>query len=161
MTITIRPARMEDAEALVALINPIIRAGGTTAIEQEISLDDQRLFIAASTGKSLFHVAEADGGVIGFQTVTPNKSLPEDVGDIATFVARGRNRNGVGQQLAEATFAAAKAAGWRELNATIRADNAQGLGYYKKIGFRETGRTAAIPLTSGAEVDRIHHRRPL
>lgn len=157
----VRPVRMADAHAIMDVINPIVRAGGTTAIEDEIDLAGQQALIAAAGARSLFHVAEAGGRLLGFQAVETRDDLPEDVGDIATFVAMDLHRSGVGLALAEITFAAAKAMGWRALNATIRADNAHGLGYYARIGFREVARGPGAPLKSGLVVDRVHKRRVL
>lgn len=39
-SLAVRPATIADAEAIRALLNEIIRAGGTTAITNELSADE-------------------------------------------------------------------------------------------------------------------------
>lgn len=159
----IRPVRIGDAEGMIAVINPIIRAGGTTAIEGEYSLADQRQFIRdiGPFATCLVAVDDETGGVVGFQGYDRHHALPDYIADIATFVRIGEKGRGVGSLLSEATFKAASDDGFTEMNATIRADNFEGLAYYTKIGFRDHSVMRARPLKSGKIVDRISKRRPL
>ncbi|MBB3523614.1 ribosomal protein S18 acetylase RimI-like enzyme [Rhizobium sp. BK456] len=64
----------------------------------------------------------------------------------------------VGSALFPATLAAAEAFGLEFINATIRADNISGLGYYAKMGFETYDRVAQVPLQDGMPVDRITKR---
>ncbi|MHC2364347.1 ribosomal protein S18 acetylase RimI-like enzyme [Rhizobium leguminosarum] len=65
---------------------------------------------------------------------------------------------GVGSALFPTTRAAAEELGLEFINATIRADNVSGLGYYAKMGFETYDRLVQVPLQDGAPVDRIKKR---
>ena len=161
--VLIRPARVDDAQGMIDVLNPIIRAGGTTAIESEYTLDAQRAYLGGIGPGAACHVAEdaAIGEIIGFQSYESHPALPDHIADIATFVLTGRARRGVGRLLCEATFRAARADGYAEMNATIRADNFAGLAFYARMGFRDVCVDRARPLRSGRKVDRISKRRAL
>ncbi len=73
----------------------------------------------------------------------------------------GEKGRGIGRLLSEATFEAARNDGYSEINATIRADNFEGLAFYTKIGFRDHSVQRAKPLGSGKIVDRVSKRRLL
>ena len=56
--VLIRPARVDDAQGMIDVLNPIIRAGGTTAIESEYTLDAQRAYLGGIGPGAACHVAE-------------------------------------------------------------------------------------------------------
>jgi GNAT superfamily N-acetyltransferase len=162
MTLTIRPATPDDAEPLTGVINPIIRAGGTTA--HQTPFDAARIarhYIAPPQLVSCM-MAEIDGQAVAFQALM----WPDEEGDvfpdgwaiIASFVAREAAGRGVGRSLFAATRQAAVAAGVTCIDATIRADNAIGLKFYSSLGFSDYEVLAAVPLRDGTLVDRIRKR---
>lgn len=153
----IRPARPEDAPAMTALLNRIIAIGGTTAHETPFTPDEVAAHYIAGEEPVCCHVA-LDGGLIGFQSVGRNTALPEGWGDIGTFVDPDRQRSGAGAALFAATVDAARAAGLVSLNATIRADNAPGLGYYARRGFTDYATDPLFALKSGRVVGRVRRR---
>ncbi len=161
----VRPAISDDAAAMVAVLNPIIAAGGTTA--HQTPFDEGRMrdhYIAPSDNISCM-VAELDGKVIGFQSlVRPDEDddlFAERWAFIASFVAPEAAGKGVGQHLFAATKTAAIAAGVRVIDATIRADNVPGLRYYSGLGFEDYDRRVGVPLRDGTPVDRIRKRYDL
>jgi very-short-patch-repair endonuclease/L-amino acid N-acyltransferase YncA len=158
-TLLIRPVARVDAPALAELLNAIIAAGGTTALEEPFSpgvLDACYL-----TGPEVIccHVAEDEDGVLlGFQTLGHYPGLPDDVGDIGTFARIGVTGRGVGSALFAATAKRASELGFSGINATIRADNTGGLTFYTRLGFTDHGVSPAVPLEDGTPVDRVHKR---
>ena len=160
--LVIRTVRDEDAAALADLLNAIIARGGTTALEEPYT--PQKLAAAYLTGPSViccFVAEDAAGRLLGFQTLGRDSHLPEGWGDIGTFARVGGTQRGVGSALFEATVADARQAGLAGINATIRADNAGGLAFYGRMGFRDHDVTPAVPLKDGTPVDRIHKRLSL
>lgn len=159
--ILIRRARISDAQGMIDVFNPIIRAGGTTAIEDEYSLDAQRAFLQAIGPREACHIAfdQKISAIVGFQSHATHEQLPDDIADIATFVRADQKGRGIGRLLSEATFVTAHKDGYSAINATIRADNFGGLAFYTRIGFRDHSVKRAAPLASGRMVDRISKRR--
>lgn len=161
MTATIRPARPDDAAEMAALLNEIIAIGGTTAYEDPF--DEAAMRESYVTAPSLIccTVAESDGVILGFQGLfrpLPDDPLPADWASIATFARIGRAGGGVGRALFTETLRLARANGVATIDATIRADNASGLGFYSRMGFRDYGRLIGVPLKDGTPVDRVRKR---
>lgn len=163
MQLEIRPVRESDARELADLLNAIIRRGGTTALEDEFT--PQALDRAYLTGPDVIccfvAVDRQTGRLEGFQTLGRYPGLPADVGDIGTFTRVGATQRGAGSALFAATREAAARLGLSALNATIRADNAGGLTFYSRMGFRDHSVLPDVPLKGGAAVDRIRKRYAL
>ncbi len=152
----IRPARPADAQALTEILNAVIEIGGTTAYQIAVDPSYFNPLIESGDSKTFIHVAESDAGLEGMQWMRPMD--PNDMGSIATFARPGTAQRGIGTALFKATRAASVAAGYRVLDATIRADNTGGLAYYSKMGFEDHSVTKNVPLNDGTPVDRIHKR---
>lgn len=144
MDVVIREARPEEAEAIVAILNPIIEAGAYTALDTPASVEQEREFILKFPERGVFHVAEnrESGAVIGFQTLEPFAAYThafDHVGVIATFVSLEHRHQGIGSRLFEATFEAGRQRGYEKIFTCVRADNPVALGAYRKQGFRTVG----------------------
>lgn len=158
--IEVREARRADAAALTDLLNAVIARGGTTALEDPYTPER---FAEAYIGGPDVHccfvaVDPATGSFEGYQSLGRSRDLPADVGDIGTFARLGGAQRGVGSALFAATRARAAQLGLAAINATIRADNAGGLAFYSKQGFRDHSVTPAVPLKNGSLVDRVNKR---
>lgn len=162
MPVTTRLATPADAAQMSALLNEIISIGGTTA--HEVPLSDSEMlhhYITPDHHISTF-VAELDGAIVGFQMlVWPNPDegpMPDHWGFIGSFVKVGITGQGIGRALFTTTCAAARAAGCKHIDATIRADNASGLRFYNAMGFVDYDVWKDKPLRDGRLVDRIRKR---
>jgi GNAT superfamily N-acetyltransferase len=84
--------------------------------------------------------------------------MPDGWAYIASFVSDTSAGKGIGHQLFEATKHLARSVGAVAIDATIRADNIPGLGYYSKIGFVDYDRLIAVELSDGRRIDRIRKK---
>ncbi|MEM6439031.1 MAG: GNAT family N-acetyltransferase [Pseudomonadota bacterium] len=139
MAIETRMARAEDAAGMADVLGPIIEAGGLTAMEGPVHASTFDVLFEAPDPRLVLHVIEEAGRILGFQWVEPHPDLPHDVGDMATFVSLDQGRRGLGARLFAASLPAARAAGWRRLNAVVRPSNPGALSYYRAMGFCEAG----------------------
>lgn len=159
MTLTVRPVASDDAAELAELLNAVIAAGGTTALQEPFT--PEALDAAYLTGSNVhccFVAEDEDGTLLGFQTLGRYPGLPEDVGDIGTFARIGGTQRGIGSALFAATTRRAAELGLSAINATIRGDNSGGLAFYSKQGFVDHDVTPGVPLKDGTPVDRVHKR---
>ncbi|QYZ68923.1 GNAT family N-acetyltransferase [Neotabrizicola shimadae] len=155
----IRPATPADAPAMTALQNEIIAIGGTTAYQRPRHEDEVREDYITAPEAVYCHVAlDDDGTLLGFQALGRWPGLPAGWADIGTFVTPARQRSGAGAALFAATAAAARAAGIATINATIRADNVPGLGYYARRGFIIYATDPDWALDDGRVVGRVSKR---
>lgn len=157
----IRKAASADAAELAGLLNEIIRAGGTTALETELSPQEFDDWFITGQYALACHVAEAEGLLFGFQSLSLYGDPPAGWADIATFARIEPKMKGVGTALFAATLGMAQELGLHAINATIRADNVSGLAYYDKMGFETYHRVERVPLSDGTLVDRVKKRYPL
>jgi len=140
----VRTVCPEDANGIVAVLNPIIAAGCYTALDTPLTSAAERAYIAEFPARGVFHVAEQGetSTIVGFQTVEPFATYThafDHVGVIATFVDLAHRRQGIGSRLFEATFMAAARLGYEKLFTFIRADNPAALAAYGKQGFGVIG----------------------
>jgi L-amino acid N-acyltransferase YncA len=157
--IHIRRAGQLDCAPMAELLNEIIARGGTTVMTEPITRDAVAGRMATAPERSAWHLAEDDAGaVLGFQWIAPHGDLPSGACDIATFVETGRRQIGIGSRLFLATQSAARDMGYAWINATIRADNAGGLAYYRSRGFEHYDQDTGVRLQNGLLVDRLHTR---
>ena len=155
----VRPAALGDALQMTKLLNAVIAAGGTTAHQTPLVVDEMFSRYIRPENNISCHVAISNGRLSGFQSlVWADDAMPEGWAIIATFVAFDRAKMGIGQKLFSATRFAAKAAEVKTIDATIRADNVGGLKYYSGLGFTDYDVLKQIPLNDGTPVDRIRKR---
>ena len=160
----VRAATEADADGMVHLLNAIIEKGGTTAHQTLFDADRMRGHYIAPAENICCHVAVTGAEVLGFQSLIwpdPAPPMPQGWALIASFVSASAAGQGVGRALLQATTSAARDAGVTTIDATIRADNASGLGYYSAMGFVDYAFRKGVPLSDGTPVDRIRKRLDL
>lgn len=136
----IRPAAPDDGAALWAILEPVIRAGETYALDRDLSLDaalaywlgaDRATFVAAVEGRILgtyyLRANQAGGGAhvanCGYAT------LPE---------ARGR---GIARAMAEHSFVEARARGFTAMQFNfVMSSNVGAVRLWQSLGFKMVGR---------------------
>lgn len=159
MTIETRDARPDDAEAIVAILNPIIAARVYTVFDTQFTADAEREFIRTFPARGICHVAvTGPDGVIGFQSLAPFADYThafDHVGVLGTFVDLERRRQGIATRLFAATFQAAVQKGYEKIFTFVRADNDSALQTYLRQGFRTIGTACRQAKIDGRYVDEI------
>jgi L-amino acid N-acyltransferase YncA len=158
----VRTATPSDAQDMVSLLQEVVDAGGTTAIQGIVPTDYFDAIITGAGETTCCFVAIAPKDMIaGLQYVRHSANLPPNVGSIATFALLGATQRGIGAMLFKATLQEAASIGFIEIDATIHADNTSGLAYYSKLGFSDFEVSRDVPLADGKRVDRISKRLTL
>lgn len=158
MKISIRNAREADAASIVALLNPIIQTGQCSVMDEPVSVQEQIEFLRGFPARGVFLVAVVENEtVVGIQDVQPISTAHalRRAGEISTFVALDFQGRGVGKQLCQATFRAARARGFLKLRATVRADNPRALAFYAAQGFERIGIARKHALVRGTFIDEV------
>lgn len=166
MNLLVRDARLNDAEAILAILNPIIETGEYTVLTTPFSVAAEREFILNFPQRGIFHVAvcRERQEIVGFQNVEPfatYTSAFDHVGVIGTYVSLCCRRQGIGRSLFEATFEASVCKGYEKLFAYVRADNPGALATYLSQGFRIVGTAQRHAKIGGRYVDEIMIERDL
>jgi ribosomal protein S18 acetylase RimI-like enzyme len=156
MTFIIETANRDHLTQMVDILNDIIEVGQFTAHRRRF--DGQRMldYYLEPTGLISCAVAVDGGHVLGFQSLEwDRKDTDQTVGSIATFARLNTHRTGAARALFAETCARARAAGVKKIDATIRADNVKGLGFYRSMGFKDVFIYRDVPMSDGVKVDRI------
>ncbi|MCP4487172.1 MAG: GNAT family N-acetyltransferase [Gammaproteobacteria bacterium] len=151
----IRKADRNDSKELCSILNEIIEIGGTTGFENKLSESEFESYFLNGENYICCFLAENNGLVLGFQSLSLHPNLSDGWADIATFARVSPKFRGVGTTLFESTLNFARHQNIDAINATIRADNKSGLSYYSKMGFKDYSIAKKIPLQDGTPVDRI------
>ena len=158
----VRPAEAGDAIALTALINEIVAIGGTTAHRTAFSpARFAEYYLTGPDAVCCHAVISAQGGALGFQVLGLHPALPAGWLDIGTYVRPDARGTGAGSALFAATLVTARRNNATAINATIRADNVLGLGYYQWMGFVDYASEPEFRLQDGQQVGRISKRYDL
>lgn len=153
--IHIRRAGAGDCSAIADLLNEVIAEGGTTAMTTPVTAEDIRTNMNRDP-RGIWHLAEDDDGTLmGYQFVDQWDQNEHDIAIIATFARVGRTGLGIGSALFEASRKAAVTAGFKMIEAEIRADNTGGLAYYQSRGFEDHHRIEGVRLNDGTVVDKV------
>lgn len=135
--ITLRAAAPGDAEGMAEVQNSIFRAGLRA---DPVDVDVVRERYLGAEHSVAVTVAEADGQVLGFQSLKrawPGNpyDVAEGWGIIGTHIHPAAGRQGIGRRLFAVSLAAARSAGIRHIDATIGANSPPALAYYSAMGF--------------------------
>jgi L-amino acid N-acyltransferase YncA len=160
MNVEIRRAIPNDAEGIVAVLNPIIAARVYSAFDTPFTAAVEREYIRALPARGLLHVAvrPGDDDILGFQTMEPFAAYThafDHVGVIGTFVDLRYRRQGIASQLFQATLAEAVRMGYEKLFTFVRADNPAALQTYRRQGFRTVGTALRQVKVDGRYVDEV------
>jgi L-amino acid N-acyltransferase YncA len=152
----IREATPDDAEGIVAVLNPIIETGAYTVLDAPLTADAEREFIRRCSPRGVFLVAIDDGAVVGFQNTQPLVTYThalDHVGETGTYVDLSRRRQGIAKRLFEASFARALEKGYEKIFTFVRGDNPAALHTYLHHGFHVVGTARRHAKVSGRYVD--------
>lgn len=131
----VRPATVDDAPAIVALLNPIL-ALGLSSLRGPLSAEDVVALLEGLPEDAVYLAAVEGDQIVGVQDLYPSGW---EEAEISTFVRIGHQGRGVGKRLFEAIQPHAEASGAKILWATFRPHNAGALTFYSRLGFEITG----------------------
>jgi len=140
VTLSIRPATLDDTAAIWAILEPTIRAGETYTLDRDMPEVDA-LAYWFGTDKAVF-VAEEDGVILGTYYLRANQAGGGahvcNCGYMTGAAATGR---GVARAMALHSFDAAKARGFRAMQFNfVVASNTRAVGLWQSLGFDIVGR---------------------
>jgi len=156
----IRDVTPADAEAIVAILNPIIEARIYTVFDAPFSVETERDYITRFPARGIWKVAvsAADRRLVGFQVMEPFGPYTrafDHVGTLGTYVDLELRRHGIARRLFAATFEAARHKGYQKAFTFVRADNPAALQTYLGQGFVVVGMAKRHVRIDGHYVDEV------
>ena len=140
--VTIRAARVEDAEHIRAVETDIARTPGLLNAEPgEFPLEAYQATIGELGPAGAYLVAETPDGLVGHAFLEPMQPRRRNHVRILNIAVRpGCSGKGIGSQLLAQLLDWAEARGVRKIELNVRAGNSAARRLYERFGFREEGR---------------------
>jgi ribosomal protein S18 acetylase RimI-like enzyme len=138
--LTIREARRyEDADAIWAILEPVLRAGETYALDRDLT-HEQGLAYWFSDGHEVF-VADDDGRIIGTYFLQANqKGGGRHVANCGYITAAAASGKGIARQMCSHSLEYAKSRGFRamQFNFVVKS-NERAVRLWESLGFAIVG----------------------
>jgi L-amino acid N-acyltransferase YncA len=137
--LAIRPATVDDAEAITSIYNEGIRGRGATFETRERTAEDVRGWFGDPRHPVL--VAEDGGAIVGWvaaSTYRPRECYA-GIAEFSVYVASAARGHGVGDALMAAFLPACEAAGVWKVLSRIFPENTASLALCARHGCREVG----------------------
>jgi len=159
VNLSLRAARAEDCEALTALVNlPKFRAG-TLRLPYH-SVEWTRKWLEKQGVDGLSIVAELDGRLVGYASLSPHRGRRSHAAGIGVGVHDDYQGRGTGTALLGAlTDAADNWLALKRLELNVYVDNEPAIRLYEKFGFEREGISRAFAFRAGRYVDVLNMAR--
>ena len=140
-SIAVRPATLDDAQAICEIYNQGIEDRVATLETRLRTADEQRVWLESRDARHPVLVAERDERVVGWgslNTFNPRAAY-DHVADFSIYVARSARGTGVGGRLLEDLIAVAREIGYHKMVLAAFEWNTTGIAMYERAGFRRVG----------------------
>jgi phosphinothricin acetyltransferase len=147
--VEIRPATLEDAAACARIYAPYVT---DSVVSFELDPPGAEEFQRRMEVSHAWLVAEDDGEVVGYAYGSPHheRAAYRWAADVAIYVSRSHQRQGLGRRLYGALFAMLRDQGLRMLCAGLTLPNAGSDGLHRSMGFGEVGVYRKVGWKNGA-----------
>lgn len=137
----IRPATPDDAEAIRAIYNLEVTTSTATFDLVPRTLEDQLAWQASRSGAYAVIVAEVDGEVAGFASLSKWRDRPaySTTVEDSVYVHRDHHGKGVGRALLERLVETATAHGFHACMARIVGGHEASIALHRACGFEQVG----------------------
>lgn len=162
MTLGIRKAVAADEEAIWAILEPVIRAGETYALDPAMSREDA-LSYWLGADRSTWVACTAEGEIVGTYYLRANQAGGgAHVANCGYMVASGTHGKGVGRTMARHSLDEARHAGFSAMQFNfVIASNTRAIALWEELGFATLARVpdAFIHPHKGPVDALVMHRR--
>lgn len=159
----LRLARPADAEAIRAIYNHEVEHTTHTFDLEPRTLDQQRAWLAERTGAFAVLVAEIEGRVAGFASLSPYRDRPayRTTVEDSVYVDRTCRSRGVGRALLSGVVEAAANRGFHSVIGRIVGGHDASIALHHACGFRVVGTEREVGRKFGRWLDVVIMQRLL
>lgn len=139
--VKLRQATVRDAEALRTIYNHEVENTTVTFDLEPRTLEEQQAWIAERQGALGVVVAEIDGDVVGFASLSPYRPRPAYRATVenSIYVGESARGQGVGRALMDELIDLARARGFHTILAHITGDHEASIALHHACGFEIVG----------------------
>jgi phosphinothricin acetyltransferase len=161
--VQLRLARPDDAEATRAIYNAEVTGSTVTFDMVPRSVHDQRAWIEARSGAMAVLVAEDEGEVVGFASLSPYRDRPAYATTVedSVYVRDDQRGTGVGRLLLAEIVRVASTRGFHTVVARIVGGHEASIGLHRTLGFELVGVEREVGRKFGRWLDVVVMQRML
>jgi L-amino acid N-acyltransferase YncA len=139
--VTVRLARLDDAEAIRQIYNAEVLTSTVTFDIAPRSLEEQRAYLGARSGAHAVVVATEGGTVVGYGALSPWRSKPAYATSVedSVYVHRDHQGKGIGRTLLTELLDVATARGFHAVFARIVGGHEPSIRLHEAFGFEVVG----------------------
>jgi L-amino acid N-acyltransferase YncA len=151
----VRLATIDDAEATRAIYNLEVTESTVTFDLVPRSPEEQREWLTARSGAHAVLVAEDDGEVVGFASLSPFRDRPAYSTSVenSVYVRRDQRAKGVGKLLLSELITLATSHGFHAMMARIVGDHEASIALHRSLGFEVVGTEREVGRKFGRWLD--------
>jgi L-amino acid N-acyltransferase YncA len=141
MSVIVRRAKPEDAEAINEIYNYAVRELPATFHIRERSIEEGRRWLAEHNDSYPVFVAEKDGLVVGWASLSPysDRCAYASTVEDSIYVHPNHWGCGIGSALMEKLMDAARSLGYHAVIARIAGESEASIRLHRKFGFEVVG----------------------
>ncbi len=164
--VVLRPIKWEDLDDCIEFINSLVEEGANILRDTKVSREDEaewlgRRLARVEKGELIDVVAEVDGRMVANSEVEKRSGFMKHVGGLGIGIKSGYRGIGIGTKLMQTLIKESKKAGLKILELDVFDVNEPAQALYKKMGFKEVGRTPKGVYKQGKYIDELHMVREL
>ena len=150
-----RLATIDDAEATRAIYNVEVAESTVTFDLVPRTLDEQRAWLSARSGAHAVLVAEDNGDVVGFASLSPYRDRPaySTTVEDSVYVRRDQQGKGVGKLLLGDLVGLATSHGFHAMVARIVGGHDASIALHRSLGFEVVGTEREVGRKFGRWLD--------
>jgi phosphinothricin acetyltransferase len=151
----VRLATIDDTEATRAIYNLEVTESTVTFDLVPRSPEEQREWLTARSGAHAVLVAEDDGEVVGFASLSPFRDRPAYSTSVenSVYVRRDQRAKGVGKLLLSELITLATSHGFHAMIARIVGDHEASIALHRSLGFEVVGTEREVGRKFGRWLD--------
>ena len=159
----LRLATLDDAEAIRAIYNVEVTSSTATFDLVPRTLEEQRSWQSARSGVHAVLVAEVDGGVVGFGSLSPWRDRPAYATTVedSVYIHRSHRGDGLGKALLTRLLDTATAHGFHACMARIVGGHEASIALHEACGFEVVGTEREVGRKFGRWLDVVLMERML
>jgi L-amino acid N-acyltransferase len=153
--VEIRRARVDDAEAIRRIYNAEVTGSTVTFDLVPRTAEEQVTWLVQRSGAYAALVADVDGQVLGFASLSPYRDRPaySTTVEDSVYVDRDARGGGVGRALLEALVETARAHGFHTVIARVVGGHEASIALHRGVGFEEVGTEREVGRKLGRWLD--------
>ena len=150
-----RLATIDDAEATRSIYNVEVADSTVTFDLVPRTIDEQRAWLSARSGAHAVLVAEHDGEVVGFASLSPYRDRPaySTTVEDSVYVRRDQQGKGIGKLLLGDLVGLARSHGFHAMMGRIVGGHDASIALHRSLGFETVGTEREVGRKFGRWLD--------